>query len=131
MMRRTDQLGGSTGQPSQVWAPPPHLLALSANKSAYNDDRGFRADAQSLLSHQQLRAQSIRTVAMPVRPPSPQAEKELLSKLDEVNSQVNNWLKDLEKKRDQYTNQTRVRAKSAITRHDDEDDSHSVVEQLR
>ena len=41
---------------------------------------------------------------MPVRPPSPQAEKELLSKLDEVNSQVNNWLKDLEKKREQYTN---------------------------
>lgn len=65
---------------------------------------------------------------MPVRPPSPQAEKELLSKLDEVNSQVNNWLKDLEKKRNEYTNQTRVRAKSAITRHDDEDDSHSVVE---
>ena len=124
MMRRMDLLGGSTGQPSQVWAPPPHLAAYSGNKSAYNDDRGLRADAQSQLSQVQLRAQSIRTVTMPVRPPSPQAEKELLSKLDEVNLQVNNWLKDLEKKRDEHQTQTRVRAKSAITRPANEDQSH-------
>ena len=30
-------------------------------------------------------------------PPSPRAEKEMLTKLDEVGSTVNNWLKQLEK----------------------------------
>jgi len=36
---------------------------------------------------------------MPPCPPSPKVEKDLLSKLDEVNSKVNNWLKDLEEKK--------------------------------
>ena len=112
-------LNRTAGAPSQVWVPPSSSSVLNfatntVNKSAYNDDRGFRADAQSQLSHNLPgRAQSIRTVVMPPRPASPKAEKDLLNKLNEVNAQVNNWLKNIEQKRDDEHQSSR-RSKSVL-----------------
>ena len=49
-MHVDNQLNHTTGGPSQVWAPPISSSNLNyaintTNKSAYNDDRGLRADA--------------------------------------------------------------------------------------
>ena len=50
---------------------------------------------------------------MPPRPASPKAEKDLLNKLNEVNAQVNNWLKNIEQKRDDEHQSSR-RSKSVL-----------------
>ena len=71
-------------------------------KSAFNDDRllkGVNNDdtlsqfSQPLANNMNPMAKSNRTGYLPKPPDSPKVEKDMLSKLDEVNSNVKNWLK--------------------------------------
>ena len=74
---------------------PDHMNIGHANKSAFN----YEGRLETITNFSQTLPKTYQTFVIPKPPESPKVEKEILSKLDEVNSQVTSWLKQLETKK--------------------------------